>query len=700
MGKLQKTFFLICFLLFVGGAFPIQAQNDVSIEKEIRPDGKAYVTRITNNGKSDVTITLINETDGASVPFSLKSGESNRPNLVCTLIRYRSNTNGGTLWKMKTSSNANKVTVTDKEDIAVDLVDKELTRDVHPNKVDDGKNKPYLPNKKGPYTSEEVIASFYDYIESIPFYSTAVINRESQLVEEHITNLQNWKDKDAYISQNRLNSYIKMVRDSINTYKDDISTLAFKYLDRYDNNTVKDRESAFQGIRSILEKKISERDYNINKLADEINNSSEQSASNLNGTTGLYIAVCVGLLILAFGLFLWYRKVARKDKKMTAVASPAVSVSNAAPNIIVRRRTTSILKKQSLEDVIDNDAYLKIDSSEFCESSAVRMIFLKNTCIKDIYNMYAEDLRNPNNPNEDGCMVLGRWVHDKEIDEYYVSLEHIVRPGDDAVLSEYELNFGGKIKLKVAEKLKKLRKETQLQYDLTCWVHSHPGLGVFFSNSDTGVHDLLKNEHHPFFLTAIVVDILTPQQEMGIFTFKKDKTINSKTDIKKFYSLEDLYKWAVESERNAFKPEDYFNILANSKVTSDECFAIELSNGSIIDMDKFATEQANGLAGMAYGFAISHGSRKRLVVEEVTTAENVPDHEPNGCFVITTHCSIPSIKKLITPLISKIDFALVYTTSDGLITAIPVSGEDLCTDEKYYGEQKLEDLKIWTRRKR
>lgn len=700
MRKLQNVLFLICFLLFVGGAFPVQAQNDVAIEKEIRTDGKAYVTRITNNGKNDVTVTLINEKDGASVPFSLKPGESNKPNLVCTLIRYRSNTNGGTLWKMKASSGVSKVSVPDKEGVTVDPVDKEQVRDVHPNRVDDGKNKPDLSNKKGPYTSEDIVASFYDYIESIPFYSSTVINKESQLAEEHITNLQNWKDKDAYISQNRLNSYVNMVRDSINMYKDDISTLAFKYLDRYDKTAVTDRESSFQAIKSILEKKISEREYIISKLAAEINKSTEQGASNISGTTWLYIAVCVGLLVLGLGLFMWYRKVARKDKKKTAGASPAVSESNAASNIIVRRKTTSILKKQSLEDVIDNDAYLKIDSSEFCDSSAVRRIYLKNTCIKDIYNMYAEDLRNPNNPNEDGCMVLGRWVHDKETNEYYVSLEHIVRPGDDAVFSEYELNFGGKIKLKVAEKLKKLRKETQLQYDLTCWVHSHPGLGVFFSNSDTGVHDLLKNDHHPYFLTAIVVDILTPQQEMGIFTFKKDTTINSKTDIKKLYSLEELYKWAIESERNAFKPEDYFNMLANSKVTSDECSAIELSNGAIIDMDKFAAEQASGLLGMAYGFAISHAGRKQLVVEEVTTEENVPDHEPNGCFVITTHCSIPSIKKLITPLFGKIDFALVYTTSDGLVTAIPIVDSDLCTDEKYYGEQKLEDLKIWTRRKR
>ena len=56
-------------------------------------------------------------------------------------------------------------------------------------------------------------------------------------------------------------------------------------------------------------------------------------------------------------------------------------------------------------------------------------------------------------------MVLGRWVHDPESNEYYVSLEEIVLPGDDAVFEEYALNFGGKIKLKVLEQLRKLRRE-------------------------------------------------------------------------------------------------------------------------------------------------------------------------------------------------------------------------------------------------
>ena len=180
------------------------------------------------------------------------------------------------------------------------------------------------------------------------------------------------------------------------------------------------------------------------------------------------------------------------------------------PAIVVRRRTTSILKKQCLDDVIDNPAYMVINTADFTPDSAVRRVYIKNSCIKDVYNLYAEDLRNTENPKEDGCMVLGRWVHDELSHTYDISLEEVVFPGDDAVFKEYELNFGGKIKLRIAEKLRKLRRDTNLQYDLVCWIHSHPGLGVFFSNSDVNVQMQLKHSQHPNFLIAFVVDIHIP----------------------------------------------------------------------------------------------------------------------------------------------------------------------------------------------
>ena len=49
---------------------------------------------------------------------------------------------------------------------------------------------------------------------------------------------------------------------------------------------------------------------------------------------------------------------------------------------------------------------------------------------------------------------------------------------------------------------------------------------------------------------------------------------------------------------------------------------------------------------------------------------------------------------------SNIKFILFYSTADDTLTAIPVIDGQLSVNEDSYGEEKLEDLKIWTRRKR
>ena len=547
---------------------------------------------------------------------------------------------------------------------------------------------------------DSIIRDFCNEIETMPFYSSSSIQEEGNLVEEHINGLRNWKDRDAYIAQHHLRSFIKSRKDSIMQERENVNALANDFLKKYEKAKTDVISVYYDSVKTILRERIDLHEINISRLEEEVNKPATQPSFDWRTTDLRLIGICAGILILFLILIVWYIKANRKNRTTTLTINEPTIENEASSAIVVRRKTTSILRKQSLEDVIDNDAYLKIDCNDFCPDSAVRRIYIKNTCIKDIYNMYAEDLRNPNNPMEDGCMVLGRWVHDPDINEYYVSLEHIVLPGDDAVFSEYELNFGGKIKLKVTEKLRKLRRETNLQYDLTCWVHSHPGLGVFFSNSDCNVQMQLKHPTHPNFLTAIVVDILTPQQEFGIFTFKRDSSLNSKADLTKLYSLEELYKWAVESDRNSFKPEDYYNTLADASSRQDDCYGIELSNGAIIDMGLLAAEHSTGLLGMVHGFCHQQGMKTEVVAVIVSKNEAVADNELVGCFMMATHCSIPSIRKAVASYIDKIKFVLVYTTADDLLTSIPVVGKELCTDETCYGEQKLEDLKVWTRRRR
>lgn len=419
------------------------------------------------------------------------------------------------------------------------------------------------------------------------------------------------------------------------------------------------------------------------------------------------IAISVVALILLIIGFVVIARRKRDAARPTVIPGESSSGSNQSnpSGVEVRGKTTAILKPQSLDDVKDNPAYMPIECSDFCDDSAVRRIYIKNTCVKDIYNMYADDLRNPDNPNEDGCMVLGRWVLDKASGEYCVSLEEIVKPGDDAVFKEYELNFGGKIKMKVSTRLRKLRAESNLQYDMTCWVHSHPGLGVFFSNADSGVHSQLKHPTHPKFLTAIVIDILTPNQELGIFTFKHDMTINSKPELKRMYSLEEMYQWAVESDRCSFKREDHYNLMTSAKHNMAACHGCWLSNGAIIDMCQMVDDRPTGIAGWAYGYDSSDGDVTEWAVKGVSTTrpeagrQSVKDGEVLAPFIVGTHRSIPTIRKAIGEA-TGLHFVLFYSTTDGVLTAIPVVDGQLVADENNFGEETLEELKIWTRRKR
>lgn len=471
--------------------------------------------------------------------------------------------------------------------------------------------------------------------------------------------------------------------------------------------------------RDFLLVKVCE-DY-LKQKVEPINNTSSPNQKNEKAQpekrdmpmTYKQIALRYGLpaviVLLVLSIVIIVIKAKRKKKNDEAVtsgspytysASTGNDTNDATKDVIIRRKTSSVLHKQSLDDVVKDGNYMTVDCNAFCDDTAVKKMYIKNSVIMDIYNMYAEDLRNPNNPKEDGCMVLGRWVHNEQSDEYDVSLEEVVYPGDDAVFAEYELDFGGKIKVKVNERLRKLRRESNLQYDLTCWVHSHPGLGVFFSNTDCSLHMLHKHSTHPKFLTAIVIDILTPQQDLGIFTFKHDMTINSKADIKQMYSLEEWYKWAVESKRTSVVYEEHFSTLEKAKSRNNACYDIQLSYSTIIDIDLIANGQNSDGLYFIHGFSTRQSEQTTHMAEKIKKTDTLADNELIGCFLTVAHRSYPTIRKVMANYLDKVRFVLVYSTTNGMLTTIPIIGNDLCTDEAFYGEQPLEELKIWTRRKR
>ena len=60
----------------------------------------------------------------------------------------------------------------------------------------------------------------------------------------------------------------------------------------------------------------------------------------------------VVLLIILFALIIWFKKANRKGTKTRVEKNMPIASDEASPNIVVRRKTTSILRKQSLLFII------------------------------------------------------------------------------------------------------------------------------------------------------------------------------------------------------------------------------------------------------------------------------------------------------------------------------------------------------------
>ena len=567
----------------------------------------------------------------------------------------------------------------------------------------------YVPR---PVTMEEVIGNFQQYVEDIPYFNEATIQSLNDEVTAHIEKLQNWKDRDAYIEDNHLTEFVSSQKDELTKQKDEVGNLIDQFMMQYSGKQITDSTACRDSLENIVYDKLVRLETSLNQLEREMNAKPENQLGGLPMNAILGIVGAIVALLVIWAIVSATRK--RKSKpapvaKTTNVNRGSANTGSGEAGIVVRRKTATILKKQSLEDVIDNPHYMKINLEDCCYESAVRRMYIKDSCLVDIFNMYLPDVEDPDNAREFGCMVLGRWVYDAENSEYYVSLEQIVLPGDDAVFDEYELNFGGKIKLKVLELLRKLRRETNLQYDLTCWIHSHPGLTVFFSNADSNVQDQLKHPQHPKFLTALVVDTLTPTMETGVFTYHRDMTLNTRNDLKKLYSLVEWYEWAQKSVDSEYEASDetpaetdspYFNTLAESKEHTTACFGINLSRDTIVDLCMSLSNQTNGIAGFIHGHAKTKDQLTEFVAERLSNKEKEENMESVGCFVVAPHLSIPSVRKVVGEKVGQFKFVLVYTPTDGVLTSIPVMADDLCSYESYYGSQKLEDLKLWTKNNR
>lgn len=698
-------------LIFIIGVAVLSASAErrekggVSVNLTYTTDG-ALVTDAWNEREEYVTLII----DGTTKYTIAPSNSLKLSALAHNSVGFESRGSSRNLWR-KSSAKSNPVVTEPQSAVAEKTAARPESKEKPSRSNGDERKTAITSADQERNQIEERIAqaageSLIDFLEMLNrdgFFGADAVSAYTQKVEDYCRELEDANDKPQYIIDNDLRQFLDDSKKELEAKKSELPLIAQSIVSA--SKISPDRQaSTLNLIIETLNSRLKTREEAYVKLDTLVSavGSDEGSASHGGGNVLNYVIVGVVVLLLVVLIVVVIKRKKGKKKNVPAPSARPSAAKSASPDegsIVVRRRTTSILKKQCIDDVIDNPAYLVIDASDFTTDSAVRKIYIKNSCIKDVYNMYAEDLRNTENPKEDGCMVLGRWVHNEVDHTYDISLEEVVYPGDDAIFKEYELNFGGKIKLRVAEKLRKLRRDTNLQYDLVCWIHSHPGLGVFFSNSDGNVQEQLKHAQHPHFLIAFVVDILTSNQEMGIFTYRRDGSLNSKGDITKMYSLEDLYKWALQSERNSFSPDKYYNLLENAKLKVNSCNGVEVNNSSIIDLTQIVIEPETGIVGWAVGTTVERKGLQEYVVSSIVRGEK-PGAGVIGCLVSMTHMSFPTIQRLIARDSANLSFVMVYSSKQMTLTTIPVVRGELLPDEQFYGDVNIDDLKIWTRRKR
>ena len=661
------------------------SNGEISIEYEEMADGGIKVVNVRNKSDKKITLSIDSKT------IDVKANSSARPNRYARKrVKYDFATvSGETLWKyVEPKKEAPEAPAEEKKE--------------QPKAGRTHAEKPVAAERE--VRTSAPTTTYFDKMNQDPFFGLDAVNAYSHKINALCTGLTGAKDKGQFIIDHDVMEVLKQSKQEIELKRSEIPLFAQELVSGAGMNNA-NQSNTLNLIIETLTGRLRSREEAYTKLENLVSDiDTEETISHDSDEMIVNYAIVgtVVILVILLVIIALRKKNNRKSGKASSASGQIPMKESTADNpaIVVRRRTTSILKKQCIDDVIDNPAYLKINTADFTANSAVNNIYIKNTCIKEVYNMYAEDLRNSENPKEDGCMVLGRWVCNDASRTYDISLEEVIYPGDDAVFKEYELNFGGKIKLRIAEKLRKLRRETNLQYDLVCWIHSHPGLGVFFSNSDDNVQMQLKHSQHPNFLIAFVVDILTSNQEMGIFTFRKDGSMNSKGDITKMYSLEEMYKWALQSERDSFSHDNYFNVLGNARLTMPACKGVELNNSSIIDLTQIVIEENTGIIGWAVGSMMESGAAREFVVSGIVKDSKKPTAGIIGCLISMGYMSLPTIQRLVANDIRDLSFVLVYSSKQMTLTAIPVINGELLTDEQFYSDVTIDELKIWTRRKR
>lgn len=396
------------------------------------------------------------------------------------------------------------------------------------------------------------------------------------------------------------------------------------------------------------------------------------------------VVLLVLLLIVIYSL--------RKKKRKVHVNSKGTN----DPNIISVVTDESVKYAKGLDHVKTHaNEYLVFDMDKVFADTMVNKVYLSTTLVKKLYDFFNCSLEADGRTNETGCFILGCWDYEEgRRDRYDISLEQMVEPGDDADFGEYSLSFGKKISINMASVIDNLAQKTKRDYVLTCWMHSHPGLGLFLSNQDLIVQQQLTYSDHRNRLIAIVIDTNTADFKLGFFTAKADGKMNNKEEVLRWFSFEEIYRQSRELNRNQPSKsiqEDHFAVHPDSfniTVNSDIIDSIGFVPHAINQIDHTIYSGNNGVLGYFYG-----DTEGRFL--QVGCCLPYENEEKLGCLIFGDNLTELQLSNYANN-IGGCRFFINGTSDDKLVVWIKNDQGGFAPA----GETTLSQMKEWIRRKR
>lgn len=407
-----------------------------------------------------------------------------------------------------------------------------------------------------------------------------------------------------------------------------------------------------------------------------------------NGGLDLNMLILIGVVVVLLLVVLILVVKNRKKKPEETPCDPGV-ISVIADESIQYERGLKHVKEHLNE-------YLTFDMDMVFKDSAINKVYFSTALIKKLYDFFNSSLEGDGRTNETGCFILGCWDFEAgRRDRYDISLEYMVEPGDDADFGEYSLNFGKKISINMASVIDNLASKSKRDYVLTCWMHSHPGLGLFLSNPDLVVQQTLAYSDHKNRLLAIVIDTNTPNLKVGFFAPMTDGKMNNKEEVIRWFSFEDIYNDSRQMTRKNAKSQF---VGSNDSAPDPNYFNLDTENGAIRrigfsahainQIDDVIYNSPSGVIGYFYG-NLENGY---LLIDTCLSYEN---EEKMGCLILGAQ-SMATLDKDYASDVKGCLFFVNCSADDTMqIWITDASGQFV-----YAAETTLTQMKEWIRRKR